>query len=189
MMMKRLISAAAVLAAGLALTPGAALAHPGHGAGFVAGLLHPLTGPDHLLAMLAIGLWAAVLGGRAVWALPVTFVLALGAGGLAGHLAGVELPGVEQSILASLMILGVATALAWRAPLGLAVAGVAAFGAAHGLAHGAESPADVLPYAMGFVLASTALHGLGLGLARQPGLARALGLATALTGLALAVAG
>lgn len=173
----------------LILLPSLALAHPGHGAGFTGGFLHPLTGADHLLAMLAIGLWAAMLGGRAVWALPLAFVAALAAGGALGHWVGAELPGVEQSILASLMVLGVAVALAVRLPLAVAAVAVAGFGLVHGLAHGAESPADFLPFAAGFVLASVALHGAGLLIGRQALAARVLGGATALAGLALAFAG
>ncbi len=169
----------------LLFLPSAALAHPGHGAGFLYGIAHPLSGADHLLAMLAIGLWAAVLGGRALWLLPAGFVLALAAGGAAGHALGTALPGVEQGIVGSLMVLGVAVALAWRAPLWLAAGAVALFGAVHGLAHGAESPADFLPFAAGFVLASGLLHAAGLMLGRGPQLARALGALTALAGVAL----
>jgi urease accessory protein len=173
----------------LLLFPTAALAHPGHGIGFLAGVQHPLTGTDHLLAMLAVGVWAATLGGRAIWGLPLTFVVALGLGGALGHQIGAELPWTEQGILASLLLLGAATALAWRLSTGAAVAMVAGFGALHGLAHGAESPAEFLPFAGGFVLASIALHGAGLILGRAPMLARILGALTALAGAALAVAG
>jgi urease accessory protein len=174
---------------GLLLLPTAALAHPGHGAGFVAGLQHPVTGTDHLLAMLAIGLWAAGLGGKAVWALPLTFLAALAAGGAGGHMAGMALPWVEQGILGSLVVLGAITALAWRLPLTWALGMAALFGALHGLAHGAESPTGFLPYAAGFVLASALLHGAGLLLGRLPVVARGLGALTALAGAALAVAG
>ncbi len=170
----------------LIVAPTAALAHPGHGVGFLAGLEHPLTGIDHLLAMLAIGLWASTLKGRAVWALPLTFVLALVVGGTVGHMVGSELPGVEQAILGSLMVLGLLTALAIRLPTSVALVGVAAFGLVHGLAHGAESPADFLPFAAGFVLASSTLHGAGLVLGRLPWLNRALGALTAIAGVALA---
>ena len=169
------------------LLPSAALAHPGHGVGFLADAAHPLTGIDPLLAMLAIGLWAASLGGRAVWALPLTFVAALTLGGTIGHMVGVELPGVEQGILGSLMVLGVATALALRVPFAVALAGVALFGAVHGLAHGAESPADFVPFALGFILAWCMLHGAGLLLGRMPYVSRALEALTALAGVALAL--
>lgn len=173
----------------LILAPTAALAHPGHGIGFLGGLTHPLTGMDHLLAMLAIGLWAATLGGRAVWTLPVTFVTALVLGGTMGHLVGTDLPGVEQAILASLLVLGVVTAMAVRLPLGVAVVAVAGFGLVHGMAHGAEAPSDFLPYALGFVAASASLHAAGLMLGRLPWLGRSLGALTAMAGLALIVAG
>ena len=174
------------MTAALAGVPTLALAHPWHGVGFLAGLEHPLTGIDHRLAMLAIGLWAASLGGRAIWALPLTFVLSLTLGGTIGHMVGVELPGVEQGIFGSLMVLGVATALAWRAPFLVAVAALALFGAIHGLAHGAESPGDFLPFAAGFILASFTLHAAGLALGRIPYLSRALGALTAVAGVALA---
>lgn len=173
--------------AALALTPGAALAHDGHGAGFAAGLVHPLTGADHLLAMVAVGLWAAGLGGRAVWALPGAFVGALAAGAVAG-VAGLALPGVEPGILASVMVLGALAALAVRMPMGVAVAGVAGFGLLHGLAHGAEVTGSFAPYAVGFTLTSLALHLAGLGLGRWTGAARVLGAGTVLAGVALSFA-
>lgn len=185
--MTRIRSLAPTLAAILA--PGTALAHPGHGFGFLEGVTHPLTGADHLAAMLAIGLWAAVLGGRAIWALPLAFMAALAMGGAAGHAFGTVLPGVEPGILASVMVLGAVTALALRVPPLAALVAVAGFGLVHGLAHGAESPANFAPYAAGFVLASAALHGLGLLLGRSLWLARGLGALTALAGVALAVGG
>lgn len=173
--------------AALALMPGAALAHEGHGAGLAAGLIHPLTGADHLLAMLAVGLWAASLGGRAVWALPLAFVGALATGAMAG-MAGLALPGVEPGILASVVVLGALAALALRLPLAVAVAGVAGFGMLHGLAHGAEVTGAFAPYAVGFTLTSLALHLAGLGLGRWSGAARVLGAGTAVAGLALSFA-
>ena len=178
-----------VLTLGAVILPQIAMAHPGHGAGFLAGFDHPLTGIDHLLAMLAVGLWAAALGGRARWALPATFVAGLIAGGVAGHLAGLALPGVEQAILGSVIVLGAVTALALRVPMGVALVAAAGFGLVHGLAHGAASPANFAPFAAGFVLASVSLHGAGLVLGRLPTLARGLGAATAMAGLALTVAG
>ncbi len=190
-----------ILVAGLvALPAAAALAHPGHvhevpaagaAAAFLYGLLHPLTGLDHLLAMVAVGLWAALAGGRALWALPLAFVVAMLAGGALGTL-GVPMPAVEPVILASVIVLGALVALAARLPLGAAVALVALFGLAHGHAHGAEGPGGSLAaYAAGFTLATAALivAGLGLGLAlgrlRRPLLARALGMATVGAGAVL----
>lgn len=177
----------------LLLAPSAALAHPGHFGGhpFAAGLGHPIAGADHLLAMLAVGLCAAMIGGRALWALPMGFVGGLLAGGVLG-MAGVALPGVEPMIAASVMALGLAAALALRPALAVAVPLVAAFGLFHGHAHGAEGPETGLAiYALGFVAASAALHGAGLvlGLRLRPALVRGLGAATALAGLTLAMVG
>ena len=117
-----------------------AQAHPGHGpADFISGLVHPLTGWDHVLAMVAVGLWAAQLGGRARWALPAAFVGAMMAGA-AGGIIGLAPAGVETGILASVLILGVAVAAAARLPLGAGLTLVALAGSVHGLAHGAEMP-------------------------------------------------
>jgi urease accessory protein len=177
------------------LTPGLAAAHAGtHDSGFVMGLAHPIGGADHVLAMIAVGLWAALLDGRALWALPLAFVGALVAGAGLGA-AGVALPMVEPMILTSVVVLGVAIALALRLPLSVAVAAVALFGLVHGHAHGTEGPAgDLAGYAIGFVIATASLHvaglALGLGLTRLFNLSvlRAAGGATALAGFALALA-
>ncbi len=178
-----------ILLSALILLPLPALAHTGdHAGGFASGILHPLTGSDHLLAMFAVGLWAASLGGRSVWALPLAFVAALAVGGSAGVM-GVQMPLVEPAILASLVVFGVASAIALRLPLGAAVAGTAVFGLAHGLAHGAEATGDFAPFAAGFVLSSLGLHLCGLAIGRIPMLPRALGAGVAVAGLALAVAG
>lgn len=185
--MKRLLLAATLL-------PSAALAHPGHvqdGAPFMHGLAHPVGGADHLLAMVALGLLAAQLGRRAVWALPATFVGAMLAGGAMGA-GGIGFPAVEPMILVSVVILGVLVAMAARLPMAALVPMVAVFGAAHGWAHGAEGLTTGLPlYAAGFALATLALHLAGIGLSRL--LSRGLGLrvlggGTALAGVALAVA-
>lgn len=151
----------------LFLFPSLALAHPGHETGaFGAGFAHPFGGADHLLAMLALGLWAAQAGGRAVWALPVAFLGAMLAGGSAGA-AGFSFPAVEPVILASVIVLGAMVALAARLPLGAAVVMAALFGWAHGWAHGAEGPASgLLTYAAGFVAATALLHLAGIGIAR-----------------------
>ena len=176
------------------LLPGAALAHAGGRveSGLAAGLMHPLGGADHLLAMVAVGLWAGQLGGRARWALPLGFVSAMLAGGALG-MAGLGGLAVEPMILASVILLGAAAALALRLPMPVALAAVALFGAAHGHAHGAEAPAaGLVSYAAGFALITTALHGLGIALRvalTRAGTAlgpRALGVLTAAAGLALA---
>lgn len=185
--------AALPLAVLILAVPALAMAHPGHEAGdaFASGLGHPVGGLDHVLAMVGVGLWAATTGGRALWAMPLAFVLAMLGGGVAGAL-GVPFPAVEPMILASIVLLGVAVALALRPPLPLALGGIALFGLAHGHAHGAEGPVSGMAlYALGFVLATAALHGAGLlaglGLARlNSRAARAMGGGTALAGLALA---
>ncbi len=186
-MMKSLLLAATLL-------PSAALAHPGHVSNdgqFLHGLAHPVGGADHLLAMVALGLLAAQLGGRAVWALPVTFVGAMLAGGAMGA-GGMGFPAVEPMILASVVILGVLVAVAARLPMAVLVPMVAVFGAAHGWAHGAEGPATGLPlYAAGFALATMALHlaGIAFGRLLSRGLPlRIFGGSTALAGIALTVA-
>lgn len=171
------------------LMPTAAFAHPGHdgGAPFAAGWTHPLGGADHVLAMVAVGLWAATaVDRRAIWALPLAFVAAMVAGGALGA-AGVHLPGVEPLILVSGVILGLAVALALQPSLSFALPVVAVFGLMHGHAHGVEGPAvGLVAYAAGFVLATGALHLAGIGLARL-GLTRVLGGLTAAAGVALAV--
>ena len=147
----------------LTCLPGLALAHPGHEhSGLVAGLGHPLLGLDHLLAMLAVGLWAAQQQGRTRWALPLTFVASMLVGGLLGF-AGLQLPLMETGIAASVLALGLLVALAVRPPLPLAVALTALFALAHGLAHGLELPdlASPAAYAFGFVIATATLHAIG----------------------------
>lgn len=189
-MLRKLILAAALLA------PTTALAHPGHGAGsFLAGALHPVSGADHLLAMIAAGLWAAQTGGRAVWAMPATFVGVMVLGGMTGA-AGLPFPVVEPMILASIILLGAVVALAARLPLSLALPMLALFGAAHGWAHGVAAPSAGLPaYAAGFAATTAALHGAGLGLGlalqRLAGLrlTRVAGGVAAMAGLALAFGG
>lgn len=175
------------------LVPQLALAHPGHDEnGFVSGISHPVGGADHLLAMVALGLLAAQIGGRALWALPCSFVGAMILGGLAGY-GGLPFPGVEPMILASVIIIGALVAMAARLPLLALVPGVALFGFAHGWAHGAEGPAHgLVVYAVGFAVATMALHlaGIAIGKLLNSGvLLRGLGGGTALAGLALAIAG
>lgn len=181
------------ITAAIALLPGIALAHPDHGQGlFTGGLSHPFSGADHLLTMAALGLLAAQLGGRTLWALPVTFVGAMIAGEFAGW-AGVPFAGVEPMILASGIILGGLVALAVHLPLAALLPLVALFGFAHGWVHGAEGPAQgLLFYATGFAAATMMLHLLGIAagrLIRHGTLLRGIGGCAALAGLALAIAG
>ena len=178
----------------LLLAPTAALAHSAigaHGAPFASGVAHPLLGPDHLLTMVAVGLLAAMTGGRTVWAYPATFVGAMLIGGVLG-VEGAALPIIEPTILASVVVLGAAIAFALRPPLPLACALIALFGIAHGYAHGLEGPAlGGFVYAAGFLVSTLALHGLGLALGfaagslRRSVVARAVGGLTCLAGTVL----
>jgi urease accessory protein len=179
-----------------ALFASGALAHTGIGAasGLSAGFAHPLSGLDHLLAMLAVGLWAGLVGGGALWAWPLAFIAVMVVGALGGA-SGVPAPGTEALIAVSLVVLGGAVALPVRSPVlaGAAICGVFAF--FHGHAHGAELPADGsgLTYGAGFVLATAALHVLGVAAAvGSPRLAaawlpRAAGAATVLAGAMLLI--
>jgi urease accessory protein len=145
-----------------------ALAHTGSSTGgFVGGFAHPLFGPDHVVAMVAVGLWGAFLGPPAIWLLPIVFPLVMAFGGVIGIL-GVPLPGVETAIALSAVVLGTMVALAARPPLWVAALLVGAFAIFHGHAHGAELPpgADVVAYSAGFVVATGLLHltGIAVGL-------------------------
>lgn len=139
--------------------------HHHHGPTFLSGFLHPLTGLDHLLAMIAVGLWAAQMGGRMVWALPAAFVLTMLAGGIAA-LGGMPLLLVEPGIAASIVVLGLLIAMAVRLPLlaGCALSGL--FALFHGYAHGAEMAAGsgAALYFIGFALTTAFLHGVGIAL-------------------------
>ncbi|AMO21567.1 HupE/UreJ family protein [Ramlibacter solisilvae] len=154
-----------VLALGMVALAQAAHAHSEitSGGGLVRGFMHPLTGSDHLLAMVAVGMWGAVLGPPLVWVLPVTFPLLMVFGAVAA-LAGIALPAIEPGVALSVMVLGGAIGAFWRAPLPAALAVVAFFGFLHGFAHGRELPEAASPaaYAAGFVLASGLLHGTGI---------------------------
>jgi urease accessory protein len=134
-------------------------------AGFLAGLLHPVSGLDHVLAMVAVGLWGAQLGAPAMWLLPVTFPLVMAFGGFLG-LLGVPLPGVEIGIATSAVLLGAMVATESRPPLWLAALLVAFFAVFHGHAHGTELPPGQsgLLYSAGFVVATGALHAIGIGI-------------------------
>ena len=149
----------------LALAPALAGAHEeaGQAAGFLAGLVHPVSGLDHVLAMIAVGLWGAVLGLPAIWVLPVAFPLVMAVGGLMG-LLGFPLPGVEVGIAVSAIVLGVMVLAEVRPPLWLAAAIVAFFAVFHGHAHGRELPegTSALLYSLGFVVATGVLHAVGI---------------------------
>ena len=159
----------------------------------VTGLAHPVSGADHVLAMVAIGLWGVIAGGRALWIWPAAFVAMILVGFCAAIL-GVQAPVVEPAIASSIVALGLLVALAVRAPvwLGAMIAGLFAF--FHGHAHGTEAAAtgvDLIAYACGFSLATAALHAVGLGagllIARSAGesLLRATGGLVAVSGVAL----
>lgn len=158
------IPALATLALTL-LAAGQAAAHTGVGAtaSLAAGLGHPLLGLDHLLAMIAVGVWAGVKGGRAIWLVPGAFLAGMVLGGAAA-VVGVALPLVELGIVGSVILLGLAIALDLRLATPLAMAAVALFGTFHGHAHGSEMPADGggLLYAAGFMIATVGLHIVGI---------------------------
>jgi urease accessory protein len=146
-----------------------ALAHTGHGegvaGGFASGFAHPILGWDHVAAMVAVGLWGAFLGAPAIWLLPIVFPLAMALAAAAG-VAGLPLPFVEAGIAGSAVVIGLMIAFAVRPPLWVAAVVVGAFAVFHGYAHGAELPAAANPfaYAVGFVLSTGLLHGLGIAL-------------------------
>lgn len=162
---KKLSSFAPLATLALVFAPMLAHAHPGHDvSGFAAGVAHPLHGLDHILAMVAVGLWAAQLGGRARWLVPASFVSVMALGGALG-MAGVPLPFAEQGIFASVLILGVLIAAAVRLPVPASMAVVGLFALCHGHAHGLEMPGTAagLAYGAGFVLATALLHTAGIG--------------------------
>ena len=158
---------AACLALALTLLPQAALAHSAKNlaGGFMAGFLHPLSGADHLLAMVSVGLWGAFLGRPLIAALPVIFPAVMALGALLA-MTGAPQPPIELGIALSVLVLGIAIAAAWRAPVWLACVIVAVFAAFHGFAHGTEIPslADPIAYSTGFMLATGSLHLAGIGL-------------------------
>lgn len=181
--------------AALAVTAVPAFAHlnPEEHGSFMAGFSHPLFGLDHILVMVAVGLWAAQIGGKALWGVPAAFVTTMAVGfGLA--LAGIDLPFVEPAILASVVALGLLVAMAVKLDTAASAAIVATFALFHGHAHGGElGSAGAFEFGVGFVVATALLHiagiGFGIGIARLSGgaiAARILGATTALTGLVLA---
>lgn len=174
--MRPKLTAPLILVAALAAGP--AFAHTGHGTGgFVAGLSHPVFGPDHLLAMAAVGLWAALSAPGRFWIAPAGFLAGMLGGGLAG-LAGLQPPGMEAMILGSAALFGALALFSARPPAPAAFALAALFGVAHGAAHGAELPQGLsaMSYVAGFMIATAALHGAGVAAAlaarRGPAAAR-----------------
>jgi len=158
----------AVALAGLTAlaTPLPLAAHEGGtAAGLASGLLHPVTGPDHVLAMIAVGIWGAQLGAPAIWVLPVTFPMVMALGGMAG-LLGLPLPGVEVGIGVSALLLGTMVALERRPDLRIAAVLVGFFAVFHGYAHGTELPEGQsgLLYSIGFVVSTGMLHATGIGI-------------------------
>ncbi|HEY6630739.1 MAG TPA: HupE/UreJ family protein [Rhizobiaceae bacterium] len=200
-MIRRLAAAATLLGASVA--PAFAHLDPAEHGSFMAGASHPLFGTDHILAMLAVGLWAALLARsedrRALWLVPSAFVGAMCLG-FAAALLSLPLPFVEPAILASVVVIGLLAAVALNVPTGLAMAMVGCFAFFHGHAHGGElGSAGALRFGIGFALSTAILHAagiaLGLGLGRALGgdggrlATRLAGGLTALGGLWLAVAG
>ena len=176
---------------GLVAMATAAEAHvgaSGHAHDFAGGFMHPVGGADHILAMVAVGVFAAMLGGRARWMVPLSFVTMMVAGGILGF-AGVAVPFVEAGILLSIVTIGAAIALDWKASVALASALAGVFAVFHGVAHGAEMPveASAMSYGLGFVTATALLHGAGLvfGLSLLR-VAKFSGVGIALAGLGLA---
>jgi len=184
-------------AAALALLPTAVFAHTGVGetSGFAHGFMHPIGGLDHVLAMVAVGLFASHLGGRALWLVPLAFVGMMAVGGALG-MAGIDVPFVGFGISLSIVVLGAIVALRLDLPTIVAMAVVGFFAIFHGHAHGAEMPetSSGLAYGLGFILATAVLHGVGIGLGLLIGtagqrqghrIAQVAGSAMAITGLAI----
>lgn len=185
------------LVALVAIIPTLASAHPGHehASSFITGFMHPMIGLDHLLAMLAVGLWGASLGGRALWAVPVAFVaIMLSSGALV--VAGIQVPFIEQGIALSVILIGALLVSAIRLPVVASASIAGLFAVFHGAAHGIEIPlhTNAMEYGLGFAAATLALHlvGLGFGMAitrfQTPIVTRITGSIIVLTGVFLAIA-
>jgi urease accessory protein len=155
-----------LLALLFAVTPSLAFAHVGVGetSGVAHGFLHPMNGIDHTLAIVAVGLFAAHLGGRALWLVPLSFVAMMAFGGVLG-MSGIGLPFAEIAIGLSVVVLGIILAARVNPPAAIAMALVGLFAIFHGHAHGAEMPetASGLAYGVGFILATALLHAIGIG--------------------------
>lgn len=192
----RMLKHSALMLFVLSLFPSLALAHAGHvgGHGLFHGFAHPVGGADHLIAMVAVGLWAAQIGGRALWVVPSTFVGVMVVGGVLGF-AGVAIPFIETGIVLSVLILGVLIASAFRLPLVYSALIVGGFAVFHGHAHGAEMPATIgaASYTAGFAMATATLHAAGMAAGYfiqrvdLPAVTRVSGSAVALSGIYLAV--
>ncbi len=191
--MKRILAVATL---SLGATPAFAHLSPDQHGSFAAGLSHPVFGLDHILAMIAVGLWAAALGGRAIWALPASFVGVMMVG-FVYAVFGYSLPLVEPMIMVSVLALGLAVALSLRLPVFAAAGIVGVFALFHGHAHGGElGTATALTFGAGFVISTALLHGVGVAIAVAAGRAlsgskiiQGLGWATAFGGLWAVVAG
>jgi len=178
------------------LSPSLAYAHVGAGgtSGLLDGLLHPLTGPDHMVAMIAVGLWAIQCSGRATWSIPLSFVTIMSAASLIGA-SGTPLPFVEPGIAASVLVLGLLIVAAVRLPLAVSIALVGLFAIFHGHTHGTEMPATATgaAYGLGFLLSTALLHATGIaigllaGKAGAPRLVRYAGATTAVFGIYLLI--
>jgi urease accessory protein len=189
---KRLVRRTTLALALFGVGPAKAFAHTekGAAAGFASGFRHPLSGWDHILAMVAVGLWGAELGAPAIWILPVTFPMMMAFGGFLG-LIGVPLPGVEVGIALSAVGLGLAITLEWKPKLPVAMAMVAVFAIFHGYAHGSElAPGtSAMAFSLGFVVATGCLHGVGIAIGLLNGrpagrrIVRAAGAAVAAAGV------
>lgn len=183
-----------ILAAVLVMGAGPALAHAGHGdtSGFIAGLSHPLLGPDHLLAMLAVGLWSGFVLPQRFWLGAATFLAAMVAGAALSW-AGVHIPMVESWITASVVVFGLLTLFARRGQAAgvtaLSLAAISGFALCHGHAHATEAQGNALAYLAGFLAATAALHLAGIGLARSVANGRAARLVQSGLGLGIAGAG
>jgi urease accessory protein len=181
--------AAALMALRLGASPALAHVTGGMGSGITDGFLHPLTGLDHLLAMVSVGIWGAELGAPAIWLLPIVFPLIMALGAALG-VAGMPLPAGELIVAVSVVVLGALVALAQRLALWAALAIVGVFAVAHGHAHGAELPhaADALAFTVGFVLATGMLHLAGIVIGLLAGGPRGAAVIR-VSGCAIAIAG
>ncbi|NOQ52248.1 MAG: hypothetical protein GQ578_08560 [Desulfuromonadaceae bacterium] len=196
-MKKNVYAISLVILSAICLMPLSALAHTGVGGttGFGSGFGHPIGGADHLLAMLAVGLWAAQMAGRAIWAIPSAFVIVMILGGILG-ISGIPAPYVEEGILLSVLVLGILIATAFKFPLAISALIVGIFAVFHGHAHGTEMPLAIggLSYSIGFSIATVLLHafGIAIGVALQKlnieKVVRFAGGAIAISGIYLALA-